>query len=95
MAYWQNAWPRQIILNLVRRCLLQIKSEIGHVCWILYGLPLLSVVYLLVSVTCMFVNMANLATKPSSRDGGLVARLAILTNMLHKPGGSQFEAGSC
>ena len=29
--------------------------------------------------------MANLATKPSSRDDGLVARLAISTNMLHKP----------
>ena len=26
-----------------------------------------------------FINMANLATKPSSRDDGLVARLAILT----------------
>ena len=28
--------------------------------------------------------MANLATKPSSRDDGLVYRLAISTNMLHK-----------
>ena len=28
--------------------------------------------------------MANLATKPSSRDDGLLYRLAISTNMLHK-----------
>ena len=32
----------------------------------------------------MFVDMANLATTPSSRDDGLVARLYIPTNMLHK-----------
>ena len=29
--------------------------------------------------------MDNLATKPPSRDYGLVARLGISTNMLHKP----------
>ena len=29
--------------------------------------------------------MANLATKPSSRDDVLVARLSISTNMLHEP----------
>ena len=31
------------------------------------------------------VEMSNLATKPSSPDDGLVARLAISTNMLHEP----------
>ena len=34
--------------------------------------------------TWEYVYMANLATKPSSRDGGLVAILAISTNMLHE-----------
>ena len=33
----------------------------------------------------MTFEMDNKATKPSSRDYGLVARLAISTNMLHKP----------
>ena len=41
------------------------------------------------------VDMANLATTPSSSDDGLVARLAISTNMLHKPDGPQFDAGHC
>ena len=31
------------------------------------------------------VDMAKIATKPSSRDDGLVDRLSISTNMLHKP----------
>ena len=41
------------------------------------------------------VEMANLATKPSSRDDGLVARLSISTNMLHKPYVPRFNVGSC
>ena len=32
-------------------------------------------------------KMTNLATKPLSRDDGLVARLVILSNMLHEPDG--------
>ena len=35
--------------------------------------------------------MANLATKPSSCDDGTVARLAISTNMLHKPDGPRVQ----
>ena len=35
---------------------------------------------------------ANLATKPSSRDYGLVARLAISTNMLHERDVPRFDA---
>ena len=37
----------------------------------------------------IFVEMANISTKPSSRDDGIVARLAISTNMLHEPDGPQ------
>ena len=45
------------------------------------------------------VDMANLATKPSSRDDGLMARLSSSTNMLHEldgprvrlPGAVRFE----
>ena len=33
----------------------------------------------------MFVEIANLSTKPSPIDDGLVARLSISTNMRHKP----------
>ena len=39
--------------------------------------------------------MANLATKPSSRDDGLVDILSISTNMLHEPDGPCFDAESC
>ena len=38
--------------------------------------------------------MTNLATKPSSRDYGLVARLVILSNMLHKPDMSAARSGT-
>ena len=37
--------------------------------------------------------MDNIATKPSSHDDGLVLRLAISTNMPHKPDGPQCNAG--
>ena len=40
------------------------------------------------------VDMDNLATKPSSRDDGLVARLSISTNMLHKPDLSASRSGT-
>ena len=36
--------------------------------------------------------MSTLATQPSSRDDGLVARIAISTNMLHEPDGTWFNA---
>ena len=39
-------------------------------------------------------KMTNLATKPSSRDDGLVARLVILSNMLHKPDISAARSGT-
>ena len=38
--------------------------------------------------------MDNLATKLSSNDGGLVARLDISTNMLHKPDLSAARSGT-
>ena len=41
------------------------------------------------------VEMAYLATKPSSRDASLVDILAISTNMLHKPDEPRFDTGSC
>ena len=41
------------------------------------------------------VDMANIATKPSSRDDGLVDRLAISTNMTHEPDVPWFDAGHC
>ena len=44
--------------------------------------------------TWEYVYMANLATKPSSRDGGLVAILAISTNMLHEPDISEAISGT-
>ena len=40
------------------------------------------------------VEMANLSTKPSSRDYCLVARLAISTNMLHEPDISLARSGT-
>ena len=39
-------------------------------------------------------KMTNLATKPLSRDYGLVARLVILSNMLHKPDLSAARSGT-
>ena len=39
--------------------------------------------------------MANLATKPSSHDCGLVARLYISTNMLQKVDAPRVDAGRC
>ena len=44
--------------------------------------------------TMMFVEMANLATKPSSRDYGLVDRLAISKNMLHEPDIYAYRSGT-
>ena len=38
-------------------------------------------------------EVANIATKPSSRDDGFVAKLAISTNMLHKPDLSAARSG--
>ena len=38
--------------------------------------------------------MANLGTKPSSHDDGLLARLAISTNMLHKSDQSAARSGT-
>ena len=38
--------------------------------------------------------MTNLATKPLSRDYGLVARLVILSNMLHEPDLSAARSGT-
>ena len=45
-------------------------------------------------MTWSSVEMANLATKPSSRDDVLVARLAISTNMLHEPDLSAARSGT-
>ena len=43
----------------------------------------------------MSAEMANISTKPSSRDNGLVDILSISTNMLHKPDGPRFDTGDC
>ena len=57
-----------------------------------------SVSYLKIYIRCNIfgsvVEIANLATKPTSRDDDLVAILAISTNMLHKPDLSTARSGT-
>ena len=72
-----------------RACFARSLAVYGALAWRILSLP--------GALTCFLlgIDMANLSTKPSSRDDGLVAKLAISTNMIHKTYVPLFDVRSC